>query len=90
LAPLPGVERDLLHARLEIITDTDERFEETTEYPRGEPINNPLSKDEIVSKFRANAVLSRKISTEKSERLLFLLDNLEEVKNVKEIIDQLT
>jgi 2-methylcitrate dehydratase PrpD len=89
LSPLPGVERELLRARLEITTDTGQRFEETTEHPRGEPLNNPLSKDEIISKFMANAALSRNISTEKSEKILSFIDNIEEMDNIKELFQLL-
>ncbi len=85
LEPLPGVERELLCARLAVITESGRRYEEETEYPEGEPVNNPLSEKKIVSKFRANADLSRRINPEKTDRILSIIDNIEKMINIKEL-----
>ncbi len=90
LEQLPGVERELLCARLKVSMKNGDRYEKLTESPKGEPVGNPLSKDEIVDKFLSNLEFSQKISPAKGKKLLSLLDKLEELENITEIIDKLT
>ncbi|MFC1839472.1 MmgE/PrpD family protein [Thermodesulfobacteriota bacterium] len=85
LAQLPGVERELLCANLRVVMKDGKEFEKLTESPKGEPLNNPLSQDEIIEKFFSNLEFSQMIDRDKGKKLISLLDNLEEIENVKEI-----
>ena len=90
LAQLPGVEKELLRASLKVEMKDGRKFEKLTEFPRGEPLNNPLSQDEIIEKFLSNLEFSQMIDRKKGEEFLALLDNLEELENVKEIVELLS
>ena len=90
LAQLPGVERELLRASIKVTMKNGDQYEKLTESPKGEPIGNPLSKDEIVDKFFSNLEYSQKIDRAKGEKLLSLLDKLEELKDITGVIEQLT
>ncbi len=90
LAQLPGVERELLCAGLKVEMRDGKIFEKLTESPKGEPLNNPLSKDEIDEKFLSNLEYSQAIDSGKGKKLLSLLNRLEEMKNVKEVVELLT
>lgn len=90
LDQLPGVENELLRAKIKITMNDGKHYEKLTEYPRGEPLHNPLTKDEIIEKFFSNLEYSKKIKRDKGEKFLSLIENIEELENIKEIIDQLT
>lgn len=90
LEQLPGVERELLCARLKVTMKNGDRYEKLTESPKGEPVGNPLSRKEIIGKFFSNLEYSKKIDRAKGEKLLSLLDKLEELKDITGVIEQLT
>ncbi len=85
LEQLPGVERELLCAKVKVTMKNGDEFEKLTESPKGEPVGNPLKKEEITDKFFSNMEFSNKIKKADAERLLSLLDNLEELENINEI-----
>jgi 2-methylcitrate dehydratase PrpD len=87
LEQLPGVERELLCARIRVTMETGEQYEKLIESPKGDPLGNPLSKDEILNKFISNLEFSKKIDTSKSKKLISLLDKLEELENINEVIN---
>lgn len=89
LEQLPGAERELLYARLRVTMKNGDIYEKLTESPKGEPVGNPMSKDEITGKFFANLEFSGKINPAKGKKLLVLLDRLEELENINEVIDLL-
>ena len=90
LDQLPGVERELLYAKLKVTMNNGEQYERLTESPKGDPLGNPLSKDEIINKFFSNLEFSKKIDIGKGEKLLSLFDGLEELGNIEQIIHLLT
>ena len=90
LEQLPGRDRELLCAKLKVTMNNGEEHETFTESPKGDPLGNPLLKDEIVDKFYANLEFSQKIDSDKGKRLLSLLDKLEEQENINQIINLLT
>jgi len=53
---------------------------------RGERNKNPLSREEIKEKFRSNVNYSRTLSTVRAEQALKMVENLEEIKDIKELI----
>jgi len=87
LLELPG--SDFLCARVTLIMKDGTEQSEFTDAPKGHPILNPMSKDEIVDKFFANMAFSRIVTRQKAERLLHLLDSLEELDNVRNLVNLL-
>ena len=53
---------------------------------KGDPLEKPISKDEIEDKFRTNVAFSKMISKENAEKVLDMLNKLEEVDDITEII----
>ncbi|NLA76207.1 MAG: MmgE/PrpD family protein [Deltaproteobacteria bacterium] len=90
LEQLPGVEKELLCAKIVVTMDTGEQFEKFVESPKGDPLGNPLSKDDILNKFISNLEFSKKIDTLKGKKLISLLERLEEAENINGVISLLT
>jgi len=86
LALLPDPKADLLTASLKIIMKDGREFEKFIAYPKGEPMHNPMSEEEIIAKYRHNAAYSRTISEQKSETALEMLLSLETVDHVDQVI----
>jgi 2-methylcitrate dehydratase PrpD len=84
LAEMPGA--PFLSAKLEVKMKDGRVFSEFTDTPLGDPQTNPLSKDEIKDKYRANVDFSKTISRDNAEKLLELLANLEELDSVNKIV----
>jgi len=84
LAEMPGTE--VLSARVEVTMKDGKVFSEFSDSPKGDPVRNPMSKDEIKDKFRANVEFSKTVKRDNAEKALKLLVNLEQLDNVKEII----
>ena len=76
-AMFPGVKR----ARVTITTNTGEAHTAQVDHAKGSP-TNPMSDDEIISKFRANAgdVLDQK----QQDKVIDLTWNFEEVKDIRD------
>ena len=76
-AMFPGVKR----ARVTITTNTGEAHTAQVDHAKGSP-ENPMSDDEIISKFRANAgdVLDQK----QQDKVIDLTWNFEEVKDIRD------
>jgi 2-methylcitrate dehydratase PrpD len=67
-----------------IMTDGTEIME-TCRIAKGDPAN-PMSREELMTKFMGNVNYSQKISEAQAKDLLALLENLEELDNMDEII----
>jgi len=85
IAELPG-ERMLSATKLEVRMKDGRQFSEFTDTPKGDPIRNPMSKDEIRDKFRANVEFSQTVSRDNAENALNLLGNLEGLDSVQKIV----
>jgi 2-methylcitrate dehydratase PrpD len=79
----------MLNARLQVKMKDGREFSESTDAPKGDMVRNPLSKDGIKAKFRANIDFSQTVTRGNSEKVLGLLDNLEELDNVNRIVERL-
>jgi 2-methylcitrate dehydratase PrpD len=79
-------EAPLLTARLELRMKSGETLVEAVDVPTGDPVEKPLSRDDIIEKFRANVAFSGTVSRANSERALELLERLEELDNVDRIV----
>jgi 2-methylcitrate dehydratase PrpD len=84
LAELPGAQ--LLSVKLEIKMKDGRELSESNDAPKGDPLKNPMSPDEIRDKFRANVEFSRTVTSDNAERVLELLANVEELDNVNKLV----
>jgi len=87
LAELPNAE--LLEAKVDVIMNDGRILSEYTEAPKGDQDKNPMSKDEILAKFWANVEFSNTLKKGNAEKLLLLLNKLEDVDRLDEIIQLL-
>jgi len=60
-------------------------FEASTDFPRGDIYRTPLTPDEIRAKYRDNAAYSQTIPVEISEKVLKMVESLEEIDDVRKI-----
>jgi 2-methylcitrate dehydratase PrpD len=58
---------------------------ESTSTPKGNPIAHPFSKEEILAKYRHQVAFSKTVSFNNSERLLELVDHLEDLPDLRQI-----
>ncbi|HSW58441.1 MAG TPA: MmgE/PrpD family protein [Dehalococcoidales bacterium] len=73
-------------ASLTVKLKSGEVLEAGTAFPKGDFRKTALSEDEIKAKYRSNMAYSGTISREKSEKALSLIDNLEEVRDIQELM----
>lgn len=84
LAELPSA--ILLESRVEITMNDGRTFSAAVEAPKGDQKNNPMSEDELIAKFWANIEFSKVIAKRDAQKLLKLIDRIEELDNVNRII----
>jgi len=87
LAELPDVQD--LSAKLAVKMKDGRELSEFNDAPKGDPVRNPMSKDEIIDKFMANVDFSQTVSTDNAQKVLKLLENLEELDSVNKIVELL-
>ena len=74
-----------LSARVQVKMEDGQVFTETTVAPKGSPVTNPMSREEIKAKFRANVDFSKTLTKENTEKLLGILEKTDELDNVNRI-----
>jgi len=87
LEELPGA--IFQSAELKIIMKDGRQFSEFTDSPKGNSVNNPISKDEIIAKFWANVQFSQTVTEKNASRLLKLLEKLEDLYQIDRIVELL-
>jgi 2-methylcitrate dehydratase PrpD len=75
-------------ARLKVTMKDGREFNRVTEIARGDP-RNPITRAELLAKYRANIRFSNTVSVENGERILEMVASLENVANVKQLVDLL-
>jgi 2-methylcitrate dehydratase PrpD len=76
-------------ASLIIKTKDGREFSAYEDFAKGNPVEKPLSKQEIEAKFRDNVAFSKTISKRNAEKILDLLNNLEEVDDISRMVELL-
>jgi 2-methylcitrate dehydratase PrpD len=61
-------------------------FSAVTEFPRGDIYRSPLRQDEIMAKYRDNVAYSQTVSGQNAEMALKLVEDLENIRDVRDII----
>ena len=77
-------------ARMTITLKDGRKLTETVTKVKGDPLNNPMTHDDIIAKYWVNVDFSKKISKKKATELLDRLLNLEKLDNVRKLIPLLT
>jgi hypothetical protein len=62
-------------------------FSSHTDMPKGDVFKNPLTKEEIYTKYRDNVAFSKTFPIINAEKALLAMEKLEELNNVKELTD---
>jgi 2-methylcitrate dehydratase PrpD len=70
-------------ARVTVTMKDGTKYVSEVEYPKGDP-ENPATREEVLKKFRANA--ANTIGSVKAERIIELVDNIEELEDIDELI----
>jgi 2-methylcitrate dehydratase PrpD len=73
-------------ARVKVTLRDGRELIEASEVAKGDQLSNPISQDEIIAKFWTNVDYSRTITRKNAERLLELLENLEDLDSVNRIV----
>ena len=68
LEELPGA--IFQSAELKIIMKDGRQFSEFTDSPKGNSVNNPISKDEIIAKFWANVEFSQTVTRKNADQII--------------------
>jgi 2-methylcitrate dehydratase PrpD len=79
-------ETPMLGAGLKVKMKGGQEFKASVDFPKGYPFNNPMSKDEILDKFRSNVGFSQMVSMDNAEDWLNLVEHLEELDNVRDMV----
>ena len=73
-------------ARLTVTLEDGRNFTETVTKVKGDPIDNPMTHEEIIAKYWVNADFCGKFSRKKAQTLLDNLLNLEKVDSVRKLV----
>lgn len=73
------------HARLNVTLNDGRKLTETVDKVKGDPLDNPMSQDDIISKFWMNVEFSGRIAKPKAEELLETLLNLHKLDSVRKL-----
>jgi 2-methylcitrate dehydratase PrpD len=76
--------------KVEVKMKYGEIFSARVDVPKGDIVNNPLTKWEIIEKFRANVTFSQIVAKENAEKVVGIIERLEDVKNVVQIIKEIS
>ncbi|OGO08085.1 MAG: hypothetical protein A2Y92_03165 [Chloroflexi bacterium RBG_13_57_8] len=76
-------------ASLKITMKDGKEYSTSRDFAKGNPVKRPLSKGEIEAKFRDNVAFSKTLSKSNAEKLLDMLNNLEEVGEISRVVELL-
>jgi 2-methylcitrate dehydratase PrpD len=78
-----------LATEVEVTMKDGQKFSAYVEVPKGDTIYNPMTKGELIDKFRSNVAFSRTVSNKNAEKALGLIERLEDLYDITEIINAL-
>jgi 2-methylcitrate dehydratase PrpD len=73
-------------ARVTVSLKDGRKLTETVLNVKGDPLTNPMTRDEIIAKYWTNVDFTQKISRKKAEELLDKLLNLEKLDSIRKLI----
>ncbi|MDR9785863.1 MAG: MmgE/PrpD family protein [Peptococcaceae bacterium MAG4] len=72
-------------AEVDIIMKDGEKYHARTDVPKGDIFKNPMTQEEIISKYKLNVAYSKTISEQKAEEALRMLLSLEELDDIRKL-----
>lgn len=81
-------EGNMESGRVKVIMKNGREFDRFTEIARGDP-RNPISKEELIAKYRMNIEFSNTVSRENADIVLKMIEDLENLDNVRKLVDLL-
>ncbi len=84
LTPAPDVEFE--KARMTISLKDGRELTESCLHVKGDPQNNPMTRDEVLAKFWTNVDFSGKIRKKKATELLGMVQNLEKLDSIRKLV----
>ncbi len=84
------IDRSDIQVSLNLKMKNGIEYSSDVNFAKGEPVLSPLSKDEVKQKFMNNIAFSQTISKANAEKIINLVENLEEVNNISELIELMT
>jgi 2-methylcitrate dehydratase PrpD len=88
LAPITTPEQART-TQVQVIMKNGKTFSASTDFPRGDFRRTPLTREEIEAKYRSNIAFSKTISKQSGEKVLDMINNLEDLKDIRELIKPL-
>jgi 2-methylcitrate dehydratase PrpD len=79
---LPGAQRPSV--KVEVRMKDGRILSESTNEPKGDP-GNPMTEDEIISKFYSNIEYSQKIGSNKAKQLLSRIQHIQELNDINKM-----
>jgi 2-methylcitrate dehydratase PrpD len=79
-------EKHTTTADVKIRMKNGQEFQSHVDAPRGSPPAGPVSKSEIERKFRENVDFSRTVARENAEKVVDMINNLEEVEDISQLL----
>jgi 2-methylcitrate dehydratase PrpD len=79
-----------MSCRIRVITLDNKEFSAFVEVPRGDYNSNPITRDEIIAKFKASAAFSKAIREDNVKKAIDTLDKLEKLNDLTELITLIT
>jgi 2-methylcitrate dehydratase PrpD len=73
-------------ARVNVALKDGRKLTESCDAVKGDPLHNPMSREDILAKFWTNVDFSKKISKKKATELLGMLEKLEKLDSVRKLI----
>ena len=77
-------------ASVSVKMKSGKKFAAYVDVAKGDPVRNPLTKEEIREKFRTNTAFSKRVAKENTEKALDMLEKLEEVDDLAAIVQELS
>lgn len=81
-------EGNMESGRVKVIMKDGREFDRFTEIARGDP-RNPISRKELLAKYQTNIEFSNTVSGENAEKVLKMVEDLENINSVKKLVDLL-
>jgi len=76
-------------ARMIVTLKDGRKLTETVTKVKGDPLSNPMTREDILAKFWTNVEFSGKISRQKATELLKTIDKLEELDSIRKLVSLL-
>jgi 2-methylcitrate dehydratase PrpD len=74
---------------IRVVTLDNREYSASIDVPRGDYTSNPITKGEIIEKFKTSAAFSRAITGDNAKRAIDMLERLEELKDLTGLINVL-